>query len=405
MSRHTRIHQWHRFEAPGPENAQAAQPSVPARRATKTGMAKAPNRALFVSSTIVLSLLFIGYFLTTGTGLIEDPIFREIFRFASLALTVANILIFRQMRPSHILLASILILLFTINQSIILANLLFLGLITISLMRLSARECAYAIIVPIAILILLHVLTLNLGIISSQVNVFQGRTRSYLGFFNPNQASAFYLSLCFAALIFSKNTSKTWGKIAFLVSLGALFVVTQQTDTRTAMFAALIMVTIEVANYVFRNFTFYKGALRVSALAAPITAAMATYFIATTNTYQMNDILSLRPYFFAEFLEGVGQAEILFGWHSYDRGVDNALLMLLSSVGLFGALLILGWVSYRSALVDTRFLSAFLAIMLASTVESHLIRPEIPISVIFLQLLFAPWARRENWKTRQGPDT
>lgn len=85
--------------------------------------------------------------------------------------------------------------------------------------------------------------------------------------------------------------------------------------------------------------------------------------------------------------------DLIFGWASSD-GVDNLFLMLLSGFGAIGLTVIVLFISARTFKMRVEFAPLVISLMVMSVFESFLVRPEIPSSVLFMSLLFSPFAQR-----------
>ena len=355
------------------------------------------SRMAFLINTVALSFLFIGYFLTTGTALIDSDLIKVGFRLISLALFLFAVLLVPRIRLSYLLTICFLIIYYIINQSAVVVNVMYLVIMAISLHRLNPREASIAIIAPVFIIVILHLMLLSMGKLDASPIDIGERTRSTMGFANANQASAIYLSLSILALFAHQMVATKASLILVLASFLVGFAVVGMTDSRTSMFAMLLVLALKLFEYLFQRIKAYRVVIRNAAAASAFVASAITYFIATSNSLELDILLSLRPYYFSEFLRSATPFEFIIGWSTIEGfGVDNLFLMLLSGFGVIGSIFIILTVSYRIYRMSFGCLAIVITMMSASVFEGFLIRPEIPISVLFMYLLLARYLKNEK---------
>lgn len=337
-----------------------------------------------------LVILFVGYFLTTGTAVIESEGAKGAFRFVALLLILANIILGRAIKVQYMVALLFLQVVFALNQSQMVVNMMFLLLISASLYRLNGKEVAVVFLVAASTVLLLHIVLLNTGQLLDQSTEVEGRSRSTLGFTNANQASAIYLSFVILA-IFAYHQFRTKASLFLVImSFIATIFVFQITDTRTAMFALLILLLFQILDFLLHRLRTYRISFLFFAVGSPFFASAITFYLTTSTDPAMNILLSLRPYFFAEFMRDVTTTDFILGWSAFNNsGVDNLYLMMLSAVGAFGYFLIILIISYRIFRMNPKFMPIAIVLMAVSIFESFLIRPEIPVSALFLHLLFS----------------
>lgn len=355
-----------------------------------TGMKVGHDRRTLLFNVAALVILFVGYFLTTGTRLIESYGTKDAFRFVALLLFLWNIVLGRAIRMKLAVALFVLLISFALSQFQMVVNILFLLLISASLYRLNGREVAVAFLVPTLIVVFLHAVLLNAGQLVGQSTDFAGRTRSTLGFTNANQASAIYLSFVILA-VFTHLQFRTKASLSLLImSFVVAFAVFQITDTRTATFALLLLLLFQFLEFLFHRLKAYRKFLLLVGVTLPFFASAITYYLTTAADPALDVLLSLRPYFFAEFMRTVTVFDFLLGWSTVDNtGVDNLFLMLLSSVGVIGYLIIIVIISDLIFHLNPKFIPIVIVLMIVSIFESFLIRPEIPVSAFFLYLLMS----------------
>ena len=122
----------------------------------------------------------------------------------------------------------------------------------------------------------------------------------------------------------------------------------------------------------------------------PPAALAMTIYLTKLASPELNIILSLRPYFFNEFIQTTTLVNFIAGWTINDNaGVDNLFLMIASGVGFIGCLAITLYIAFRTFKIREELLPIMITLMAISIFESFLLRPEIPISVLFICLLFS----------------
>jgi hypothetical protein len=280
--------------------------------------------------------------------------------------------------------------LFVLNQSTVAVNLVFLLFILASTHRMSNHQTAIALAITTATVVVLHLLLLSMGQLVVHSTDFAGRIRSTLGFTNPNQAAGIYLSLTVVSVYTYMQWRNRASALLMALSYVATFCVVLATGTRTVMFAMTLIVVFYILDALFHRSKDYRAVLRLLGASAPILACAATYYLTTFSTPELNDILSGRPYFFSQFMRAVTPYDLMFGWQpARSAGVDNLYLMLLSGVGGIAFFFILLGCSYLIFCMTPTLIPLVVVLMTVSVFESFLIRPGIPVSVLFLHLLMS----------------
>ena len=348
------------------------------------------TRQILLFNIVAFVFLFVGYFLTTGTKMTDSDGVKVAYRFVALGLFFRNAIFGRAIQVKFVLALSLLLMSLVLSQSLIVVNIMFLLLISMSLYRLSGKEVAIALLVPTAIIVLLHVVLLLTGQLVVLSTDFGERTRSTLGFTNANQVSAIYLSFALLALFAYQQFRTKESLLLVVISFVAGFMVVWSTDSRTTMFALFFLLLLQLLEFLFHRFKIYRVSLRYFAVASPFIASAATYYLTTSKNPELDVLLSLRPYFFSEFMSQAKTLDLFVGWSTLENaGVDNLFLMLLSGVGAIGFLLIIPGISYRIFRMNSKFISITIVMMSVSVSESFLLRPEIPISAFFIHLLLS----------------
>lgn len=351
-------------------------------------MSHSVNRRPVAINIAAFTMLFIGYFLTTGTAIVDSLVAKDVFRILALILFSWSIVIGRVI-SSRILVAMLLVMLaLLMNQSPFAINILYLLLMSASLYRLTDKEVAQVLLIPAVMVVFLHLILLNTGQISSQVYEITDRTRSTLGFANSNQVSIIYMSLVVLSAYAHVQFRSRWSAWMFVIALVIAFGVFGITETRTAMFSLVILVVFTILNYLLNRLKIYQQCLSMFAASLPLAASLVTYHLATSTNIALDALLSLRPSLFSQFIAEATTFDILFGWSS-DVGVDNLFLMLLSSVGLIAYIAIITYICACVSRIDVNIVHLVVVLMVASVFEAFLIRPEIPLAALFIRMLFS----------------
>lgn len=336
-----------------------------------------------------LSALFVGYLLTTGTGIIESSLLQHTFRVLAVSIAVMHVALAGRVNLLLLLLIVVTVILFSLNQSTIALNLIFLLLISASVRLLSEQSAAWNLFLSSALVVTIHLVLFSAGALSIGTYEVGERVRAVLGFANPNQAAIIYLSLVVGAA-FLYATTPSWRTLALFVSSAVvaappIFL----TGSRTSLFAlgALIIGQITVS-FVHRG-RFFSAAIRFVGFFSPLLAAGLSVLILASADYTLDDLLSARPWFFAQFIQDVKFHELMLGWNTQGRSeVDNVYLMLLSACGAVGSIIVILALSVGMLTIPTQRIPIAVVLLVAGIFEAFLIRPELPASVILLALFF-----------------
>lgn len=349
-----------------------------------------PKRRSLALNATALSILFVGYVFASVLPAFNSDEFKIIVRL-SCALLLAWSLIIAGVINLKYLIAGIFVAAFAITSwSPLTVNIMFLILIAASLNQLDHEGLALSMLIPTGMVVVLHLLLLTSGVISTEVVHIAERERSSFGFPNPNQVSAIYFSFV-AISTFSHFVFRS--RLSFLLMLAAnlvAFYIFIVSDSRTSLIGATLMAFFVLLNYFFSRNKIYKHLIYFfGSLAFISSAALTIYLIGYAGT-ELDVILSFRPYFFSEYLNGVTFWNVILGWNDPNElAVDNLYLLLLSAVGAIGFILVAAFVTKKIIGMRIIFMPLIFSMILTSIFESFLIRPEIPISVLFVTMLFS----------------
>lgn len=335
-----------------------------------------------------MSVLVIGYFFTTGTEIIDSALAKAGFRAIAGALALFNIFFGRKVKPVFLVGSVLFLLLLILNQNIIGANLIFLLVLVASMERQSGKDIALAFFIPCALVVAFHLIFLASGTLVQQFTSFEGRTRSALGFVNPNQLSVVYLSLAFMAIYLHLQFRRISSMIILILTLAIVLPVVIKSGSRTSLFSLGLVVFSYPVWFLFLKVKYMRSIMGYLIALSPIFAAMITIYLAQNTNPLLNIVLSLRPAFFHQYLSQASIVDLIIGWApATGQPIDNAFLILLSVAGapIFIALII--YISVAFTRLEPIYLPLMFMMVFSSIFESFLLRPEIPLSSLFLLLI------------------
>lgn len=351
------------------------------------------NRVTMIINMVALTILFVGYFLTTGTRMLDSDGWKAFFRASSFLIMFVNLILDGRIKVKFVKAIIFTTFALFLSQSQIALNILFLIIVTISLHRLALNDLAITLFVPVVVLVVVHALLLSAGMINTEVQMVGERSRSSLGLSNANLVAIMYFSLALIATFLHIVIKKSISFVLAMISFAVAFFVIVPTDSRTSLLGVAVIATIYLINHYLHNSKLFKLLIAVGGLCAPVLATILSIYLIRAVDTELDIILSLRPYFFNQFVSAASVPDLIFGWASSD-GVDNLFLMLLSGFGVIGLTVIVLFISARTFKMRVEFAPLVIALMVMSVFESFLVRPEIPSSVLFMSLLFSPFAQR-----------
>lgn len=344
-----------------------------------------------------LTILFVNYLLITGVGVLNSDRINNIVRISCAVVLAFNLIVGRIVNKKFLYAGVSIALIAIASQSPLAVNILFLLLVAASLNKLNEIHLAFALLIPVVAVVVLHLLLLIFGITSNDVVQTADRTRSSFGFFNPNQVSAIYFSFATISVFFHLIVKRRSSFVLMIaVNLLAIYILIEA-DSRTQMIGVIIFAIFGALNYFFADKRIYNSLIYFFAFFSFIgSAAITIYLIGCAGT-EIDIILSYRPYFFSEFMSDVSFWDIMLGWVDPNGlVVDNLFLTLLSTVGALGFILIGFFVTIRIVNIKIIFIPLVFSLLAVSIFESILLRPEIPVSILFFVMLFSPVVQREN---------
>lgn len=342
------------------------------------------RRSEFLLNTLAITILTLGYTLTTGTSFLDGEAAKIAFRVFAIFLILLNIVSAGKIVPFALAFTLLCIALMSINGNAFILNLIFLTLFFESFRRMPLRDTALALLISSAATVAFHQIGLILGIFSITETEYGGRLRSAMGFTNPNQLAVIYLSFVICSLFFH-ITRRSWRTFfLFAASLAFSLSMLRISDSRTSTLAITIMLVIYT---LWRLLSHTKGAsiaFRLTACFVLLFANASTWFMTTAQGGALNDLLSARPLMIQLYLSSAGFSGYLIGWQAPEGGVDNSYIIMLSTMGLlsYSVFTIALFVAvFRSS---PEFSPIYLTLMIVGLFEGTLMRPEIPAALLFL---------------------
>lgn len=245
-----------------------------------------------------------------------------------------------------------------------------------------------ATIIPLAVVVFL----LFVGRLDSHLIVIDGRVRITLGFNNPNRAGVAFFSA--AVLLFLYLRLNGAPLLKSVVCSIPLMVPVYLVDSRTALYAFLIFVCISKLEW--------SKLQRVIVPAAIVVFSLFSYFIASQyDNTTLNELLSLRPLLYHNFIASVDWQAILLGSSFQNALVDNSYIVIIYTIGAPLFLISLVIVSVRCSRIENRVTVGFLlTLLLFGITESILIRTGLPIVVIFYCIIFLVCSDQKRGNTK-----
>lgn len=349
-------------------------------------------------SFLMLSVLFIGYMLTTGLEILSDTnAVKLVIRICVVLLAMLIVFFRRRVSQAMIMFFILSVTLFLVNQNQFAINVAFLWLIVAALKCVNSRQFALMVFTSSLLSVVVHWIALATGVVSIVSVEIGDRVRYTLGFANANQLALIYFSLAICSAYYYL-TYRTKTSLILLILCSALSMVMIYVSGSRTFLAALIVLTILL---VFTKWNYIKRIIVRFGSIVPLVSLLLTVFLIANNNMTYNLLLSYRPAFFNDFLKNTSWLDYVIGWnYNTDVTVDNAYLLMLAALGgpLFVLLLVL--ISIRVLSVDPKVVPILAILLLSSVTESFLVRPEIPVSVIFFWLLFSGNARLNGCFTK-----
>ncbi len=333
---------------------------------------------LFVVSCF---FIYIGYVIFIGVSFIESRVSLNIIRVISLALILVSIYMNKRKVIYHGLLLSLLFLsLFIINGNAILINFVFIVWFAIACKSFNANSLLHFLLWTCLIVCFFHLILFYSGLLGSEKYTVGGRERYVFGFGNPNALALCYMSLVY--LIASRLTIKYYH---YIIMAGSLLIV-WLSDSRTVFYGFVIYIFLSAASKI----PAVSFLLRKLTVLSPFIFFCISLSLVTLHDSPLNEVMSLRPSLFKVYLEKIDYTGILIGrGYLNTEVVDNSYLVLLGACGAPITIIVLGIISFMISKTIGRYIPFIFVLLVSSMFETFLLRPEIPLTMLFFIMLTA----------------
>ena len=137
------------------------------------------NRSV-VLNIVALTILFVGYLLTTGAGVFDSEGAKATFRIVSFFVFFANLLIGGKINEQILIAVIFTIFFLLLSKSPLAGNIIFLLLISASLSRLNVYSFSIVLLIPTVLLVAAHFLLLITGVVSVEAVEIGSRVNRFI---------------------------------------------------------------------------------------------------------------------------------------------------------------------------------------------------------------------------------
>lgn len=327
------------------------------------------DKILLLFSFIVLTINFV---LSTALDIYSD-LTSDLLRIISLCLLISvylkNATYFSYF--SFLLLA----MLYLISGNIYYLNFIFFLVFISVLKSFSIESVIKYSFFSILLGAFVHILAFNLNLIDpDKLNyIYLDRYRYTLGFKNPNQLAIYYFTLAILSFLMIR-TNKILAWISMLVSIYIIYL----SDSRTTLIGFFIFIIL----ILLKHSAFTSIILKLT----PFGALVITIIISLLKDTVFNNILSLRPEIYSDFINKFDGISILFGLNE-DIIIDNFYLISFGTLGFIGLILLLAIITFYNIKAKPEFYPFIITLFIMSIFESFLIRPEFLLSIVYLKII------------------
>ena len=218
------------------------------------------------------------------------------------------------------------------------------------------------------------------GVVSNTVNVYQGRTRNYLGFTQPNATALFYA--CIMCVPFGAKR-KTATVLVCCVLCLALFWLTDSRGLLVAVITYFLLYLIVGRCYSSKLIGPVKWIVYLTIIASLCISAILPLFAGS----EVDVLLSFRPTYYYSCLNELSITDWILGAGETSVTVDNFYLITVAIYGLpvlayFAGKMIFA-VKTVTASRDSCRVAFFVAMIVYAICETFLLRPETLITLAF----------------------
>ena len=327
---------------------------------------------------IPLFLLSLNYIIYAFWGITEAKLVLRLLVAAALVADAAYQILKKQAGKSLLFVLAVVAVL-GLQQGVISFNAALLVLLA-AVLRTKRLSGIYAASYIISMLLLVLVLVcLVFGFVENSPYVVGDRYRMPFGFYNVNAAALFAFSGIITYVLSRKSFRiKEWALALLLTTFVYL-----TTDSRTAFLSMMVFLA---AWLVLPKLPKKHCRILVLALVAIMFLTPAFWSLKVVNDGWVNQILSLRPAFYAQFIQENSIWNLLIGG-SQAGEIDNYYLLQLFNCGIFlyvaGELVVLTAIDMLLKKGKYLEIGFCLSMLLYGQFEAVLIRPEIVCVPVF----------------------
>ena len=239
------------------------------------------------------------------------------------------------------------------------------------------------------ILCFILLILISLGLVSNTTYIStMGRSRSTLGFNNPNVAALFYSTIVYLYLLSRKTITYKHLILSSILTI----VVFYFTDSRTSFVSlSLFIIIITLTNLKTTRIEFLIKKIAVVFIDSICVLNLISIFF--INKFMKYDVLtSYRLSSFQMMINEAGLTGLLFGGTNYS--VDSFYYMFIFSYGLIAFVLFMIIVHFSvNQLIATnnyRMLAFLFAVFIGGMMESSIIRPELLSTLLVWKTIIKP---------------
>ena len=275
------------------------------------------------------------------------------------------------------------ILFYFISRNQLVLNFIYMAIIIfyLSIMKITKEDVLFNSLVASFFVVLTYVVYFFIWSLDIGMQDIGGRVRYSFGFSNPNKVGIVAYSMIVLGSIYCLK--RGGGYIQVILYTSPFLLIMFFSDSRTAIYS-LVM---------FYVFTLTSVSIRFRRLLPiiPFVLLFLSFCMAVLHESEVsNNIFSLRPIDYYNFLSEVNILGYLFGVNTSEFRVDNSYLLAYFSVGPIGFLVIVYLLycagKYKCDKYELSFILSFLAY---GFLEGVLVRVEFPIVIYFYYLLMS----------------
>lgn len=340
---------------------------------------------------MVLSL-HIGFMAFTALQIYDSSVLKIAIRIFAFALGLVVLSLARKDILFLFIWFFVFLCLYLFSENTLIFNFVFMVLFAYVASCFSVEDFPEIIFLVSIIGALVHAASYLTGHAGGDVVIVGDRFRMTLGFSNPNMLALNYYSMLLSGFFLLYFKRGKWSVFLFLLSVLISFPVIFVSDSRTFLFSIFVFIVLWMSIKMKSLVMLSRGFVAI----LPFVGAAVSLVISGMNGGYLDEVLSNRPSFFYQYISRMDEIGLLFGWAtSVDDTIDNAYLLLFGALGAVLMLFVLFFVGFKMLKVDRFYLPFLAAILVLSVFESALLRPEIPLALIFLILIFS---KRKNIK-------